>query len=455
MGGQCRPAGFARACDWGILAVCLLAVMAAAAFLPERSAAVETSGPPAEDIRVNGERLLRSLEDLAAIGRTPDGGVDRVAFSDADRDGRERVAALMTDAGLDVAMDAAANVIGRREGVQPGLPPLIVGSHTDTVPNGGRFDGALGVLAAIECARRLGETGGGLRHPLEVVVFTDEEGGLIGSRAMVGGLEAEDLAVVSQSGKTVREGIRFLGGNPDRFSEVARRAGGAAAYLELHIEQGGILEDRGVPIGVVEGIVGIVRWDVTFEGFANHAGTTPMDGRRDALLAAARFVNAVNRIVRSEPGRQVGTVGRIRVEPGAVNVIPGRAELSLELRDLSAEKIQALFARIRDEAGEIAETGTTVSFTAIETTAPALTDPRLRDWIRASAAELGFESLDMPSGAGHDAQSLAKIAPIGMIFIPSRGGISHSPRESSRPEDLVAGADVLLQALLRADAGLR
>ncbi len=404
------------------------------------------------DLSVNRERLLARLEALALIGRTPGGGVSRVAFSEADVAGRGYILKLMKEAGLSVRIDPAGNLIGRREGSAGALAPIVVGSHADSVPDGGKYDGALGVVAALECADVLREKGLAMRRPLEVVVFADEEGGLIGSRAMVGALGESALDLVTQSGKTVREGIAALGGDPDRIATAARRPGETAAYLELHIEQGGILASRSIPVGVVEGIVGIARWDVNVEGLANHAGTTPMADRRDALLAAARFVLAVNRVVSAEPGRQVGTVGRLRVEPGAVNVVPGRAALSLELRDLSLAKVRMIFEKLREESEAIArETGTSFAFAALEETPPALTDPRLRDLIREASRELGLPALDMPSGAGHDAQSIARMAPMGMIFIPSAGGISHSPREFSAAEDVVNGAEVLLRTLLKAD----
>jgi len=402
--------------------------------------------------RVNRERVLARLDALALVGRTPEGGVSRVAFSEADLAGREHILNLMKAAGLTVRTDPAGNLIGRREGSVAGLASMVLGSHADTVPNGGRYDGALGVVASLECADVLRETGLRTRHPLEVVVFADEEGGLIGSRAMAGTLDEKDLTTITQSGKPVREGIEAVGGDPARFAAAARRPGEIAAYLEIHIEQGGVLVSRSIPVGVVEGIVGIARWDVTIEGFANHAGTTPMDGRRDALLAAARFILAVNRVVTAEPGRQVGTVGRLTVEPAAVNVIPGKATLSLELRDLSLNKVRGLFAGIRSESEAIAgETGTAFVFAALEETPPALTDRRLRGLIRESSRELGLATLDLPSGAGHDAQAISRIAPIGMIFIPSVGGISHSAREFSAAEDVVNGAQVLLNTLLKVD----
>jgi N-carbamoyl-L-amino-acid hydrolase len=378
-----------------------------------------------------------------------------VAFSDADVAGRAYVVGLMKQAGLAVRVDVAGNIIGRREGSEPGLPAILFGSHIDSVPRGGNYDGDVGVIGAIECVQLLHEAGVATRHPLEVVVFSDEEGGLVGSRAMAGKLTPAALDVRSHSGKTVRDGIRAIGGDPDRLAEAQRRPGELKAFLELHIEQGAVLEEAKVDIGVVEGIVGIHWWDVTIEGSANHAGTTPMDRRQDALLAGAHLVVAVNRVVTGVPGRQVGTVGRIAAAPGAPNVIPGRVVMSLELRDLSADKIQSLFASIREEAAAIAgRTGTRISFQPIDATAvPAPTDRRVRGIIAAAASELGLQHRLMPSGAGHDAQDLAPLTPTGMIFVPSVGGISHSPKEFTRPADMANGANVLLRSILKIDAG--
>jgi N-carbamoyl-L-amino-acid hydrolase len=405
-------------------------------------------------LRVNGARLNRHLGELAEFGKNPQGGVSRVAYSEADRQGREYVKGLMRAARLDVSIDAAGNIVGRRPGRDAQLPPLLFGSHIDSVPEGGNYDGDVGSLGAIEVAQTLGENGVVTRHPLEVIVFQNEEGGLFGSRALSGQLATHELDLVSRSGKTIRDGTRFIGGDPDRIASVRRARGSIAAYLELHIEQGAYLDTERIDIGVVEGIVGINWWDVTIEGFANHAGTTPMDRRRDAMLAAARFVEAVNRVVTSVPGRQVGTVGRIQAWPGAPNVIPGKVVLSLELRDLDAAKIAMLYERIRAEARRIAETsGTTFDFKSINDNAPAPTDPRVRELIVASARELGLTTKMMPSGAGHDAQDMARLGPVGMIFVPSVGGISHSPRELSRPDDITNGANVLLGSVMRVDEG--
>lgn len=408
--------------------------------------------PNQAQLRVNGERIMEHLNALAEFGKNPQGGVSRVAYSAADLSGREYVIALMRTAELEVSVDAAGNISGRRPGTDETLRPLLFGSHIDSVPEGGNYDGPVGSLCAIEVAETLAENKITTRHPLEVIIFQNEEGGLIGSRALDGELTEKELDLVSRSGKTIREGIKFIGGDPAKLAGVRRKQGDIAAYLELHIEQGGILDSEKINIGIVEGIVGINWWDVTIEGFANHAGTTQMNQRQDALLAAARFIEAVNRIVTSLPGRQVGTVGRIQALPGAPNVIPGKVILSLELRDLESAKIKLLYQKIYEEAQQIAiASKTKFDFKEINVNIPAPTDPRIRQVINDSAKELRLTTRLMPSGAGHDAQDMARLAPVGMIFVPSVGGISHSPREFSRPADITNGANVLLQALLKLD----
>lgn len=422
------------------------------------TAAIALKGPlamtrGADTMRVNGARLNQHLKELSEFGKNPQGGVSRVAYSEADRQGREYVVKLMRDANLNVSIDAAGNLIGRRRSTsETKLRPILIGSHIDSVPEGGNYDGDVGSLGAIEVAQTLAENNIYTQHPLEVVIFQNEEGGLIGSEAMIGVLGEKELDHVSNSGKTIREGIGFIGGDVAKLASVKREKGSIAAYLELHIEQGGTLEAEHIDIGVVEGIVGINQWNVTVEGFANHAGTTAMNNRRDALLAAAKFIEAVNRVVTSVPGRQVGTVGRIQAYPGAPNVIPGKVILTLELRDLDAAKIQMLYEKVRDEADQISQASkVTFDFQPINTNIPAPTDPRIRALIDQSAKELRLTTKEMPSGAGHDAQDMARLAPVGMIFIPSIGGISHSPKEFSRPQDIENGANVLLRTLLKLD----
>jgi N-carbamoyl-L-amino-acid hydrolase len=425
-----------------------------AALVPDQLPAV-TPAPPA-DPTINAPRLMdQLLQRMAQFGRNPEGGVSRVAYSDADRQGRDYVTGLMRDAQLEVTLDAAGNLMGRRAGREPGLPALAFGSHIDSVPKGGNYDGPVGSLGAIEVARTLAESRIVTRHPLLVTIFANEEGGLFGSRAITTGLPPGELDHPSSSGKTIREGIRFIGGQPDRLDQARLRKGSVAAYVELHIEQGGTLERETLDIGVVEGIVGIKQWEVVFEGFANHAGTTPMDRRQDALISAAKYVLMVNRVVRAEPGRQVGTVGRLQAFPGAPNVIPGRVEATLELRDLDDRKVERLAQAVMTEARAIAEAdGTKVSFRLLHENIAAPTDQRVRGPITETARAMKLTTKLMPSGAGHDAQAMAQIAPVGMIFIPSVGGISHSPREFSRPEDIANGANVLLGTILRLDREL-
>jgi N-carbamoyl-L-amino-acid hydrolase len=403
-------------------------------------------------LRVNGARIDAHLAALSEFGRNPQGGVTRLAYSEPDLQGRKYAMGLMRTASLDAIVDLAGNIVGRRAGSENGLPPLVVGSHIDSVPEGGNYDGDVGSMGAIEVAQTLAENNIRLRHPLEVIIFQNEEGGTIGSQLISGELPERQLDLVANSGKTIREGTRFIGGDPTRLAAARRKRGDIAAYLELHIEQGAILDTEKINIGVVEGIVGIAHWEVNIEGFANHAGTTPMNQRRDAMLAAARFVDAVNRVVTSIPGRQVGTVGKIQALPGAYNVIPGKVVVGLELRDLDENKIQLMFEKIQAEAERISEaTGTRFEFRQTSVSAPALTDERIRRLIDETAKRIGLTTKQLPSGAGHDAQEMARLGPVGMIFVPSVAGISHSPREFSRPEDIANGANVLLHVLLKLD----
>ena len=389
---------------------------------------------------------------LGKFGANPQGGVSRLAFSEADKQGRAYIISLMKAAGLDVHLDAAANIIGTRTGKNQTLPVIAFGSHIDSVPFGGNYDGDVGVIGAIECIEMMNQVGIKTEHPLEVIVFTDEEGGLVGSTALIGLLKETDLEHMSTSGKTIRQGLLELGGDVGKLSSIVRRKGELLAFLELHIEQGGILYQEKIDIGVVQGIVGIEQWDVTIEGKANHAGTTPMNQRQDAMLAAARLTIAINESVKSMEGAQVGTVGRIKAEPGAPNVIPGKVVMTLELRDLSHEKIMTVFEKIKQRATEIEkESGTHISFQNINSNQPAITDKKIQDLIATASRELGFTSKSMPSGAGHDTQDMARIAPTGMVFVPSKDGVSHAPGEYTSAQDMANGASVLLRTILALD----
>lgn len=402
---------------------------------------------------VNGDRLNAHLTAMSAFGKNPAGGVSRVAYSDFDLQGREYTKARMREAGLTVTVDSAGNIWGRRAGRDASRAPIAFGSHIDSVPEGGNYDGTVGSFAAIEVAQTLAEAKITTRHPLDIVIFQNEEGGTVGSRALVGEVSASDLTLQSKSGRTIGEGIAVIGGDPNALDKARRARGDFTAYVELHIEQGGTLEAAHIDIGVVEGIVGIGWWDVTIEGFANHAGTTPMGQRHDAMRAAAQFIELVNMVVTSVPGRQVGTVGRLQPFPGAPNVIPGKVVCSLELRELDAAKQDMLFARIRDGAQAIgAKLGTTFRYEPTHHSAPALCDPRIQQAVADSAKGRGLTTRTLPSGAGHDAQHMAQLCPSGMIFVPSIGGISHAPKEFSTPGDITNGANVLLSTILSLDA---
>jgi len=403
-------------------------------------------------------RLRASLEALGRYGRNSQGGVTRVAWTPADVEARNFVmGTLMPAAGLRVRVDAAGSIYGRREGKE-NLPVILFGSHIDTVPDGGIFDGALGSLSAIEVMRTLAERQVVTRHPLECVIWSNEEGvhygrGLFGSRAVLGEFEAGELDEKDENGIPIRDAVAGIGGDLSRIATAVRKPGEIAAYLELHIEQGGILDKAGIPIGIVEGIVGIVRYRAVIDGQANHAGTTPMTGRRDALVAASRLVIAVQEETVREPGRQVGTVGKLAVHPDVPNIIPGQVELVIELRDLSMEKIEVIFKRIQGRAARItADSGTTITIQPTSTHQPAPAAARMRELIGREAAAAGLKTLSLPSGAGHDAQMIARIAPMGMIFVPSVGGISHSPRESTRWQDAAAGCEVLYRTILAFDS---
>jgi N-carbamoyl-L-amino-acid hydrolase len=411
--------------------------------------------PAGAPLRVNGVRLNAWLTTFDSVGRTPT-GINRVAYSEADLAGRAFTQQLLRDAGLTPRIDTAGNIYARLEGTDRTLAPILIGSHIDSVTDGGNYDGPVGSFGAIEVARTLRETNTRLRRPLDVVIWQNEEGGTTGSKTAIGEMTDAELAKVARSGKTIREGIGIIGGDVSRLAESVKKKGDIACYIELHIEQGGLLEKAGKQIGVVQGIVGLRWFEVTIVGFANHAGATPMDQRQDAMLAAAKFTVAVNDAVRAEPGRQVATVGRMVVSPNTTNVIPGQVVMTVDLRDLDQKKIEhftEVFERLAREIG--AATKTTFAFKRLTDSKPAISDSAVMNWIETSATTLGLSSQRMPSGAGHDAQEIAHIAPMAMIFIPSVGGISHSPKEFSRAVDITNGADVLLNAVLAADASLK
>jgi len=406
----------------------------------------------AASLSVNGKRIESRIFELAKFGIDEKGRGYRVAYTKGDIEGRAWFMELMKKAGLNPTIDAAGNIIGKRKGKNASLKPIGFGSHIDMVPDGGNYDGTLGSLSALEVIDILNENKLVTEHPLEVIIFANEEGGTIGSKAIAGLLTDELLKKKSQSGLTMAEGIRAIGGSPDNVQSCIRKKGDMHAWLELHIEQGGILENENLQIGVVEGIVGIMDFEVTIEGIANHAGSTPMNMRKDALLAGSKFVIAVNEVINSVPGKQVGTVGKITPFPGASNVIPGKVVMSLEILDLSFEKIEMLVGEVKKRAEQIASISQTkISFEPLFQIKPALATNALQEKIDSSAKLLGFTTKFMQSGALHDSQNMSLIAPMAMIFVPSVGGISHSPKEFTKAEDMTSGANVLLQTVLKVD----
>jgi beta-ureidopropionase / N-carbamoyl-L-amino-acid hydrolase len=409
---------------------------------------------------VDPSALRARLEALSQFGRPQGGtfadGVSRVAYSDADVAGRKYVTDLMRAAGLDPRIDAAGNIFARRDGREPSLPPILFGSHIDSVPSGGNFDGDLGVLASLGVMESFAASQVRTRHPLEMAIWSCEEGvafgkGLAGSRIVAGDIKSADMDQV-WNGLRRGDAIRKIGGDPDRITAAVRPKGAHHAYLELHIEQGGNLDRDRVPVGIVEGIVAIERVVATVTGFANHAGTTPMPERQDALVAASHLAIAVREVVTGESGRQVGTVGQFDVSPNAANVIPGAVRMTIEFRDLSTEKLTRMTAAIRGRAAQIASaTKTTIDIAPLSSNPPAFATAAIQEAIARASSGARLDTARLPSGASHDAASMAQLGPMGMIFVPSVAGISHSPKELTRWDDCANGANVLRGAILEVD----
>ena len=405
---------------------------------------------------INETRINQTMQELGELGDSPEGML-RVAYSPEDIAGRDYAIKMMQEAGLETRIDTAGNIIGRRSGSDDSLPAIAMGSHTDTVPKGGKYDGALGVMAAIEVIRTLEEQGHNTRHPLEVINFTNEEGTrfhrwLVGSRSMSGLLEQEDLDAVDDDGLSLGPCLADIGGDISRIEEAVRKPGELAAYFELHIEQGPYLDRSGTPIGVVTGITGRAVFEVEIEGKANHAGTTPMSTRRDALVSASKLVLAIQKMAAEQEICRVSTVGSIKAVPNAVNVIPGSASIGLEFRDTDMEALAAAeqeLQRITDQA--VIDDAVDIDVIRHRFTTSVPITPDMQAMVAEAAENCGFEWESLPSGAGHDAQAVANIAPVAMIFVPSLDGISHSKEEYSTPQDCANGAQVLLELLLLAD----
>jgi N-carbamoyl-L-amino-acid hydrolase len=396
-------------------------------------------------------RLLASIDDYAAIGATPGGGVTRLALGEEDRVVRDRFRDDAAATGAIVSVDDMGTIVARRAGRED-LPPIQIGSHLDSVRNGGRFDGVLGVLAGLEVLRALETAGHDTRRPIEVIDWTNEEGVRFEPAMMGSGVAHGVFERGWADDRTDRDGVRF-GDALDAIGyrgDIANRPKPGAAYLELHIEQGPVMDDAGVAVGIVEGILGITWINVVIEGQADHAGPSPMALRHDALAVAAEVISMVEALAIDAGPPVVGTVGRLAPEPGLINVVPGRVEMSVDLRHMENDGLDALVATFAERAEAIgARRGVDIAIDRFWTIAPTPFDP---DIVAAIADAAGPGAMRLWSGAGHDAKDAADAGPAGMIFVRSRGGLSHCEEELSEPDDIVAGVATLLQTVLALDA---
>lgn len=392
------------------------------------------------------QRVWRRLMELGAIGVQDSGGLSRLAFTPEEREAKRLTASYMAEAGLLVREDEAGNLIGRKPGNRPELSPIVIGSHIDTVLHGGRFDGALGVIAGIEVLQTLQEQGIASDRPIDVIAFTDEEGarfgfGMMGSRAVAGTLREEDLLNKDRQGVTIAQAMTDSGLDPSRIAEAAYP--GIHAYLELHIEQGKVLESNGLPAGIVTGIAGPLWLKVTMRGEAGHAGATPMHLRKDALAAAAAAITRIEQIVSSYK-TVVGTVGQLQVKPGGINIIPSEVEFSIDLRDVHLSDRDEAEAHIRAAIDSICrERELSYTMEEYQRVSPTLCAATIQEVMAGACRAAGVDPFYVPSGAGHDAMQFQGICPIGMIFVRSKDGISHSPAEWSSMEDCGKGTELL------------
>ncbi len=401
---------------------------------------------------INQDRLSQTIAELATIGKLSNGGVCRIAYSPEVILARGLVQRWMREAGMTVRIDAAGNIIGTYAGKKQDAPALMTGSHIDTVPTGGRYDGALGVLAGIEVVRVMREHSIQLDHPVEVVVFTDEEGGMIGAKAISGTALGEPEYYRRDDGTSIESCLQRIGGNWSKLATAKRSAADIAAFVELHVEQGGVLEHYGKQIGVVEGIVGQHRYIVTVIGRSNHAGTTPMNMRQDALVTASQIVLAVNNLAKNSSGSPVATVGALNVFPNAANIVPGQVELTIDMRDIDQEHLILLSEQLQQQLQAIAKLNQTeITITPILQTEAVLATPQIQRAIEQTCEEMGLSYCHLPSRASHDAQEIGLITDMGMIFVPSQAGISHAEDEYTSPEECAQGVDMLLQTLIRLD----
>ncbi|MFJ2379589.1 Zn-dependent hydrolase [Pseudomonas protegens] len=407
---------------------------------------------------INRERLWQSLMDLARLGATAKGGVCRLALTDLDRQARDLFVRWCEEAGCSVSVDGIGNIFARRAGRDPNRAPVMTGSHIDTQPTGGKFDGCYGVMAGLEVIRTLNDLGLETQAPIEVVVWTNEEGSrfppcMMGSGVFAGKFDlADTLAKQDEQGLSVGAELQRIGYAGPR-AVLGHPVG---AYFEAHIEQGPVLEDRQTTIGVVMGCLGQKWFDLTLSGVEAHAGPTPMHLRKDALVGAAQVVSAVNRIAHAHQPHACGTVGCLSLHPGSRNVIPGQVQMTLDLRHLHADRLQAMVDEVRQVIEDSCrQHGLSFELTATADFPPLDFDPACVAAVRQGAEHLGLSHMDIVSGAGHDAIFIAELGPAGMIFVPCEGGISHNEIENAAPQDLADGCAVLLRAMVNAAQGVQ
>ncbi len=415
---------------------------------------------PSKEITINKRRLMRDLNAVSRIGLGDHGSVTRLVFSIKELRGRQLLIHLMRQAGLKVHVDRIGNIFGRLNSGDPDAPAVLAGSHLDTVVHGGKFDGPVGVIGALEAARVIKEKKVPLKSPLEVVCFVGEESSrfgysTLGSSLVAGEVQIEDLAnAVDAHGTKLEDILSSMGIYRENLASIKRDPSTLKAYLELHIEQGPILEAKGKRIGLVTSIAAPTRFKAVFKGQADHSGTTPMEMRKDALVAAAELIAYVEKVCRQfsavEKGRVVGTVGAMKIEPGVMNAVPGETDLSIDIRSISAAAKNRVAKLVKDRASAIArERDIAVKILPIREEQPVALDKRLLLLIKQSCDEKGIPYEIMPSGAGHDAMQMAKVTRAAMIFVPSKRGISHNPLEWTEPEDICLGSQLLLETLLR------
>ena len=409
-----------------------------------------------QTLTINKQRLEQRINELAEIGKIGETGVCRLTLSKEDRQGVEKVKGWMEEAGLTARIDHFGNLIGRLEGENPEAPILMLGSHIDSQPYGGRFDGVIGVLGALEAAQTMKENNIVSRMPIEVVAFSDEEGcrfnkGLFGVRGILGKLEEGELERTDKDGITRRQALIEFGCDPDKLKESEYPEGSIAAFLEMHIEQGPVLEKNNLPVGIVTGISGPLWLTVELEGFAGHAGSVPMPMRQDALVGAAKVIVALNELASEDPDAPtVGTVGSLKIFPDSRNIIPEKVTFTVDLRDIDINRRHRIEERLRTQISEITEQhGLLCRISEDTNSEPRYCSQEIMNVMREESSKIGLDTMELMSGPFHDSLAMSYVCDYGMIFVRCQDGISHNPKEFSTFEDISLGAELLYRTAVR------